>query len=152
MTTSSQRILVVLAWASAACWLLYCLALRSQLPVDMAIQFNLDGEPNLWLGREMFILFTALLITVDAGIFHRMIHQVGDIIPAALYFVFFFFYGGMIAVFREVLEFKLSDASKTRSGPSCCGFRIGRLWSPRTDPMTSSTILKSGAEFRVLRA
>ncbi len=110
MTTTSQRVLVVLAWGSAACWLLYCLTVRSQLPADMAIQFSLDGEPNLWLGREMFILFTVLLIAADAGIFHRMIHQVGDIIPAALIFVFFFFYGGMIAVFREVLEFNLSDA------------------------------------------
>jgi len=110
MTTSSQRILVVLAWAGAVCWLLYSLAVRSQLPVDMAIQFSLDGEPNLWLGRDMFILFTVLLIAADAGVFHRMIHQVGDIISAALIFVFFFFYGGMIGVFWEVLEFNLSDA------------------------------------------
>ena len=108
MTTSSQRILVVLAWGSAACWLLYCLALRSQLPADMAIQFSLDGEPNLWLGRDMFILFTVLLIAADAGVFHRMIHQAGDIIPAALILVFFFFFGGMIGVFWEVLEFNLS--------------------------------------------
>ena len=108
MTTLSQRILVVLAWGSAACWLLYSLAVRSQLPVDMAIQFSLDDEPNLWLGRDMFILFTVLLISADAGVFHRMIHQVGDIIPAALIFVFFFFYGGMIGVFWEVLEFNLS--------------------------------------------
>ena len=102
--------MLVLAWTSAACWLLYCLTVRSQLPADMAIQFSLDGEPNLWLGRDMFILFTVLLIAVDAGIFHRMVHQVGDIIPAALHFVFFFFYGGMIGVFWEVVEFNLSDA------------------------------------------
>ena len=108
MTTTSQRVLVVLAWASAGCWLLYCLAVRSQLPADVAIQFNLDGDPNLWLGREMFILFTFLLIAADAGVFHRIVHQIGDVLPAVVIYVFFLFYGGMIGVFREVLEFNLS--------------------------------------------
>ena len=96
--------------ACAGCWLIYCLVLRSQLPADMAIQFSLDGDPNLWLGREMFILITALLIAVDAGIFHRMVNQVGDALPVVVTYVFFLFYGGVIGVFWEVLAFNLSDS------------------------------------------
>ncbi len=110
MNTRSQRLLVVLAWAGAVCWLVYCLALGSQLPDTMAIQFSLDGEPNLWLGGEMFILSTVLLIAVDAGIFHRMIHQAGDVLPALVIYVFFLFYGGLIGVFWEVLGFNLSNS------------------------------------------
>lgn len=109
MTTVSQRVLVVLAWACAGGWLIYCLVFRSQLPADMAIQFSLDGEPNLWLGRDMFVLSTALLIAIDAGVFHRMVHQVGDILTAVVIYVFFLFYGGMIGVFWEVLEFNLNQ-------------------------------------------
>ena len=109
MTATSLRVLVVLAWACAGCWLIYCLVLRSQLPDDMAIQFSLDGEPNLWLGREIFILMTVLLIAVDAGIFHRMISQIGDALPAVVVYVFFLFYGGVIGVFWEVLGFNLND-------------------------------------------
>ncbi len=76
----------------------------------MAIQFSLDGDPNLWLGREMFILITVLLIAVDAGIFHRMVSQVGDALPVLVTYVFFLFYGGVIGVFWEVLAFNLSDS------------------------------------------
>lgn len=110
MTASSRRILVVLAWACTGCWLIYCLVLRSQLPADMAIQFSLDGDPNLWLRREMFILITVLLIAVDAGIFHRMVSQVGDALPVLVTYVFFLFFGGVIGVFWEVLAFNLSDS------------------------------------------
>ncbi|MDD9949892.1 MAG: hypothetical protein OXU48_10205 [candidate division Zixibacteria bacterium] len=110
MTATSQRVLVVLAWACAGCWLIYCLMLRSQLPADMAIQFSLDGDPNLWLGREMFILLTVLVIAVDAGIFHRMVSQVGDALTTVVVYVFFLFYGGVIGVFWEVLAFNLSDS------------------------------------------
>lgn len=110
MTATTLRILVVLAWACACCWLIYCLVLRSQLPVDVAIQFSLDGDPNLWLGRDIFILITVLLIAVDAGIFHRMVSQVGDAMTAVVVYVFFLFFGGVIGVFREVLAFNLSDS------------------------------------------
>ena len=110
MTATSQRVLAVLAWACAGCWLIYCLMLRSQLPADMAIQFSMDGDPNLWLGRDMFILITVLLIAVDAGIFHRMVSQVGDALTAVVVYVFFLFYGGVIGVFWEVLAFNLSDS------------------------------------------
>ncbi len=110
MTAVSQRVLVVLAWTCVGGWLICCMALRNQLPADTAIQFSLDGEPNLWLGRDVFILSTALLIAVDAGIFHRMVHQVGDILPAVVIYVFFLFYGGVIGVFWEVLAFNLSDS------------------------------------------
>ena len=110
MTSRSQRILVVLAWTCAGCWLIYCLMLTSQLPADMAIQFSLDGDPNLWLGREMFILITVLLIAVDAGIFHRMVNQVGEVMTAVVVYTFFLFYGGVIGVFWEVLAFNLSDS------------------------------------------
>ena len=110
MTATSQRVLVVLAWACTGVWLIYCLMLRSQLPADMAIQFSLDGDPNLWLGRELFIMITVLLIAVDAGIFHRMVSQVGDALTAVVIYVFFLFYGGVIGVFREVLAFNLSDS------------------------------------------
>ena len=84
--------------------------LRSQLPADVAIQFSTDGDPNLWLGREMFILITVLLIAVDAGIFHRMVSQVGDALTSVVVYVFFLFYGGVIGVFWEVLAFNLSNS------------------------------------------
>ena len=100
---------MVLGWTGAGCWLIYCLAFRSQLPADMAIQFSLDGDPNLWLGPDMFIMFTVLILAVDAGVFHRMVRQVGDVLPAVVVYVFFLFYGGLIGVFREVLEFNLSQ-------------------------------------------
>ena len=110
MTVASLRVLVFLVWACAGCWLIYCLMLRSQLPADVAIQFSMDGDPNLWLGREMFILITVLLIAVDAGIFHRMVSQVGDALTSVVVYVFFLFYGGVIGVFWEVLAFNLSNS------------------------------------------
>lgn len=103
MNTKSRRILALVPWILLPLLVAGYLTVWNELPARMATHFDVTGQPDGWMGRGLFLVFSTVFLLFELGIFTLILTtKYKEMAPPVMLIAFYFFIAGEAALLWQV--------------------------------------------------